>query len=80
MATPKEKAKELVRQFGLIPFDFDGRGTLWKPIANLCAIKCCDEVIEALRSIIGSEVHMYSSNELETITYWQTVRSEIEGL
>jgi len=41
------------------------------------AILVCDEVLNAIESIIGSEKYMWTTHEKETIDFWVAVKKHI---
>ena len=53
---------------------------LWKVHAKAAAIICVDEIMEGIKSIIGSQLHMWTSNEKEIFNYWQSVKQAIQQL
>ena len=62
MMTAKEKAEHLIRQM-TVDFNIDYQQSI------LCAMICCDEVLEA------SQLH-----DIVMIDYWDRVKIELEKL
>ena len=62
MMTAKEKAEHLIRQM-TVDFNIDYQQSI------LCAMICCDEVLEAL------QLH-----DIVMIDYWDRVKLELEKL
>ena len=83
MSSPQEKANELYYNFYVgigncvIPFDTDAL----KNAAKTSALIAVDEILKASPSKpIESDNGSYSSDIMESIEYWQQVKTEIENL
>ena len=82
--TPVVKAKELVNEKYYQPLTLhlnvnNNSKQMWN-YAKRCADILVDETIEAIKAVIGSERHMWSTHQLEEVVYWECVKSEIEAL
>jgi hypothetical protein len=66
--TPKEKANYLIRKMTV---DF----TIEYAQSKLCAVVCCDEIINVHYKLKCDESHMGDSYR-----YWQDVKKELELL
>jgi hypothetical protein len=67
MKTPKLKAIELVDAMSLT-YEVNG-DYIYQETSKLCALICCDEVLNNLEDYIG-----------EDIAYWNEVKNEIKKL
>jgi len=74
--TPKEKAKDLVRDMEFeIPYVHDPTEPQGDDIAKQCALIAVDEIIKAIPD--ASDDNSPYNHELK---YWQEVKQEIEKL
>ena len=80
--TPKEKAEELIKNFGKVdifiqqePTDIDCKieDTDWKGTAEVCAILLVDEILKVISEYTIEPI-------IFDIEYWQEVKQEIEKL
>jgi hypothetical protein len=83
--TLQEKAKELVAKYQNIDIEiggqYDGYLTMNLQDAKQCALVAVDEILKASPSKpIESDNGSYSSDIIESIEYWQEVKTEIEKL
>lgn len=82
--TAAEKAKELVNERYYQPLTLhlnvnNNSKQMWE-YAKVCSLITVHEILDALKSVIGDQRHMWSENELAQINYWEAVKSEIVGL
>ena len=71
--TPKEKAKELVLMFKVVPMGYGFNEVSWSiplSVAKLLALRCVDEIL-----IIMNEEYLSGAIK---INYWQEVKKEIK--
>ena len=86
--TPKEKAKELVNNFKTYSYydSHDLTSRRRREESNIesaieCALIAVDEILKASPSKpIESDNGSYASDIIESIEYWQEVKTEIENL
>lgn len=85
--TPKEKAKELINKYLLLPIDFPyndtqdgqciGSGYMLYNSAKQCALIAVDEIIRLDVFDCNDE---WSDKDGDTREYWKQVKQEIEKL
>ena len=74
--TPEGKAKELVENF----LSYTSDGGRKRFYSKLCALICCDEIINAFERY-DNDINRYEPcRPLESYEYWKKVRTEIEKL
>ena len=75
---PKEKAKELIDNYiEIMPSLEKQTSYAIKEHAKRCSMMLSVESIMGILSIIGSESHMWTSHEKETILFWESVKKEL---